>query len=79
MARTERHGLSIATAAAMSGLTDAELWQLYVSCGGKRTFEDFHMFLACDARWPDMDVDMVAQALNEHFWREGVATLFPLG
>ena len=61
----------------LGGLTLSELWQCYFALGGHQPQTALGAYLDGAAAWPDLEHNVLAQALNESLWDVGVPSMAP--
>lgn len=61
----------------LSGLTLSDLWGRYLGLGGRLPQTALVGYLDGAAAWPDMEHNVLAQALNENLWDLGLPSLAP--
>lgn len=61
----------------LGGLTLSDLWERYLGLGGCHQQTALVAYLDGAAAWPDMEHNMLAQALNENLWALGLPSLAP--
>jgi hypothetical protein len=61
----------------LGGLTLSDLWGRYVCLGGGDPQTSLADYLDGAAAWPDMEHNVLAQALNEGLWDVGLPSIAP--
>ena len=61
----------------LGGLTPSELWERYLGLGGRQPQPALDAYLTAAAAWPDAEHNVLAHALNEGLWDQGMPSLAP--
>ena len=62
----------------LGDLTSTELWWRYAELGGTASSAALADYLAGSTSWLAGEHTVLAQALNEHLWEHGIASLAPI-